>query len=161
MNFLSRGSGLVAVLIAVAAGVVVTGFFNRSATPAEPRTARVSSGTDGVAPSSNRVTPPQLPPPPAADTAAEIAIDGAGKPSLTGDDLAARPTNLQAADRRAWRLTELIDGTYIHANTVIHAITIDGGDHILNEDGRQTADIIVVRRNLSLIHISEPTRLLS
>jgi len=153
MNFLSRGSGLVAVLIVVAAGVLATGFFNRSATPAEPRAARVSSGTAGVTPSSNRVTPPQLPPPPAADTAAEIAIDGAGKPSLTGDDLAARPTNLQAADRRAWRLTELIDGTYIHANTVIHAITIDGGDYILNEDGRQAADIIVVRRNTGELYV--------
>lgn len=140
-------------LVVVAAAVLATGFFNRSATPSAPSAARSSSGTAGVAPSSNRAKPPRLSPPPVLDTAHAIEIEGAGTPSLTGDDLAERPTNLQAADRRAWRLTELIDGAYIHANTAIHAITTDGEDYILNEDGRAASDIIVVRRNTGEVYL--------
>src|SRR5688572_10259181 len=135
MNFLSRGSGMVIVLMIAAAALLVlgaTGFFNRSATPSEPPLTGPHRSGPGVEPSSNRATPPRLPPP-ALGEAPEIAIDGAALPSITGDELAARPSNLQAADRRAWRLTDLIGGSDIQANTVIHAITIDGEDYILND----------------------------
>jgi hypothetical protein len=81
----------------------------------------------------------------AAD-ALTIAVEGAGNSSIDSAELAERPTNLQASDRRAWHLTELIDHTYINSNTIIHAVTIDGGDYILNDDGRSTSDVIVVRR---------------
>jgi len=146
MNFLSRGSGFAAVLVIAATGVLATGFFNRSATPiARPATSALS-GTTGVTASSNPTPPPGLSP-------IDIAIEGAAAPSITARDLAERPTNLQATDRRAWRLTELIDSTHIHANTVIHAITTDGGDYILNEDGRGAADIIVVRRSTGEIYL--------
>jgi hypothetical protein len=158
MHFLSRGFGI-AILLSIAVLVVLgaTGFFSRSAT----RSAPPLTSARGDAPSSNRATPPRLSPPPVLDhqddqrvrAALEIEIDGAARLAITADELAGRPTNLQAADRRAWRLTELIDDSYIHASTVIHAITMDGEDYILNDDGRNGADIIVVRRTTGELYV--------
>jgi hypothetical protein len=41
------------------------------------------------------------------------------------------------------RLTELLDATYIHSDTVIHILTIDDVDYIFNENGRAANDQIV------------------
>jgi len=160
MNFLSRRFAFAALLVIAATALLVTGFFNRSATPPAPlatTTARpeanASSGMARVTASGKTVTPPSLSPLPAVDSALEISIEGNAAPSITARDLAERATNLQASDRRAWRLTELIDSTYIHANTAIHAITSDGQDYILNDDGRAAGDIIVVQRNTGEVYV--------
>jgi hypothetical protein len=155
MALLSRRSGVVAMLVGAVGMFGAIQWFNRSERSETPVIASRSSGTHGVAP--EMTTPPALPitpPPPtpgaggAAREADAIAIevDGASGPVINGAELARRTTNLQAADRRAWRLTELLDNTYIHSDTVIHALTIDGGDYILNDSGRSTNDVIVARR---------------
>src|SRR6185436_14108374 len=41
----------------------------------------------------------------------------------------------------------------IHSRSVIHALTNDGGDYILNEDGRPAGDAIVVRRASGEIYV--------
>jgi hypothetical protein len=157
MRFLSRGPGIaILLLIAVLAVLGAAGFFSHSATRSAPPVTRAR----GDAPSSNRATPPRLSPPVLGDrddqrprAMLEIEIDGAARLALTADEFGGRPTNLQAADRRAWRLTELIDGSQIRASTVIHAITMDGEDYILNNDGRRGADIIVVRRATGELYV--------
>jgi hypothetical protein len=155
MNFLSRGFGIAILLMTAAAALLIlggTGFFNRSTTPVTSPHRNAPGGT----PSSNRALPPRLAPPVEDQRdrdALAIAVDGAALPSITSDELARRPTNLQAADRRAWRLTDLLGGTRIRGNTVIHAITMDGEDYILNDGGRNGADIIVVRRTSGELYV--------
>ncbi len=113
------------------------------------------TGKTGV--SSTATTPtavPRLTPAPVLESAAlEIEIEGASRRSITSAELAERPTTLQANNRRAWRLTEVIDSSYIRSNTVIHARTIDGGDYIINDDGRQDGDPILVRRDSGELYI--------
>ena len=140
-------------LVVAVGAVVTTGLLNRSEPAGKRPPAIPHSGMRGVAPSSNLATPmPRFIPPLMLDRpdraarAIAIEIEGAGKSAIDSAELADRPTNLQAADRRAWRLTELIDNTYIHSNTIIHALTMDGEDYILNDDGRHGSDVIVVRR---------------
>jgi hypothetical protein len=151
MVLLSGRWGLVATLVLAAGAVVASGLFNRSEPTGIRPAATARPGTGGVAPSSKPATlQPRLDPPPVLERAADaltIAVEDAGNSSIDSAELAERPTNLQASDRRAWRLTELIDPTYINSNTIIHALTIDGGDYILNADGRSASDAIVVRRS--------------
>jgi hypothetical protein len=150
MVVLARRSGVIAMLVAAVGAVVATGLFNRSEPTGIRPPAIAGSGTRGVLPSSNRAIPlARLTARPVLDRAPgaiAIEIEGAGKSAIDSAELADRPTNLQAADRRAWRLTELIDTAYIHSDTIIHALTMDGGDYILNDDGRHGSDVIVVRR---------------
>ncbi|HEY0482895.1 MAG TPA: hypothetical protein VGD37_35480 [Kofleriaceae bacterium] len=130
---------------------------DRSVDPATPQVAAgaaIRAGSTPAAPSENR-TRPELP---GASSAGAIAvaaapdriaidIEGAGRTALTSAELAHRASTLEARDRRAWRLSEIIPDTYIHSNAILHAMTIEGGDYILNGDGRRGDDAIVVRRN--------------
>ncbi|TMQ16000.1 MAG: hypothetical protein E6J90_21675 [Deltaproteobacteria bacterium] len=162
MNFLDRRFRFVAVL-ALAAGVVtVTAWRNRASSPSASRasspTASVASppGETGSSPSENHPTPqPQLPAQPAAPaTPDRIQIEGSERTAIDSSELADRPTGLTANDRRAWRLSELIPDTYMHSNAVIHALTIDGGDYILKDDGRGGDDVLVVRRDSGELYIA-------
>jgi hypothetical protein len=150
MVVLARRSGLIAMLVVAVGAVLATGLFNRSEPTGIRPPAIARSGTRGVTPSSNRAIPlAPLTARPVLDRASgaiAIEIEGAGRSAIDSAELADRATNLQAADRRAWRLTELIDKAYIHSDTIIHALTMDGGDYILNDDGRHGSDVIVVRR---------------
>jgi hypothetical protein len=78
-----------------------------------------------------------------------IEIDGIAAGAIDAGALADRPAVLQARDRRAWRLSELLSelgaDTHIHSSAVIHARTLDGGDYILSENGRQGDAIVVLR----------------
>lgn len=124
----------------------------REAALTHPDPAQVKSST-------HRATPqPALPAPVLAPAptshAIAIEIEGASHGTLDSSELAARPTTLQASNRRAWRLRELIESPHIHANAVTHALTIDGGDYILNGDGRAgSGDPILVRRNTGELYI--------
>ena len=154
MTLLSRRSAVAAVLAVAVGAVVITGLSHQSSPEATRPTAIARSGSAGVAPARNSATPvPQLTVPPVLAGGIDIEIEGTARPAFTSAELAERPTNLQASDRRAWRLTELIDNHYMNSNTVIHAITKDGSDYILNEDGRQPRDVLVVRRNSGEIYI--------
>jgi hypothetical protein len=134
---------------------------DRSGDLAPPRVApgaAIHGASMPAAPSENR-TRPELPgtsgaaAAPAPDQIA-IDIEGAGRSALTSAELAHRASTLEARDRRAWRLSEIIPDTYIHSNAILHAMTIEGGDYILNGDGRRGDDAIVVRRNNGELYLA-------
>lgn len=154
MSLLSRRSGLAALTVAVGA-VLVTVWRGRSAPDLQPTPAVRPSGETGSTSTATAPTAvPRLPPAPVLGSAAlEIEIEGAGRPSITSAELAEHPTTLQANNRRAWRLTELIDSSYLRSNTVIHALTIDGGDYVISDDGGQGGDAIIVRRDNGELYI--------
>jgi len=162
MILLSRRFVVRAVVVVAVGAVVFTGLANRSSPDARRPGAIARSGSAGVAPTGNiGVAPshnsataaPQLTVAPVLAGGIDIEIEGTARPAFTSAELAERPTNLEATNRRAWRLTELIDNQYMNSNTVIHAITNDGSDYILNDDGRQARDVLVVRRNDGELYI--------
>jgi hypothetical protein len=152
MNVLSRRFRITAVLVVVVISALAAACRDRSSPAAERKAALTPSGSARVTPSVNPA--PQLPAAPvAASRGIAVEVDGVAKGSFDEAGLADRPATLQAGDRKAWRLSELLHNTHIHSKSVIHALTNDGGDYILNEDGRSAGDAIVVRRTTGEIYI--------
>lgn len=152
---------MVAVVAIAAAALAVTALRNRASGPAVSSgvgvaaTAAPPPAGSGSSPSRTQPAPePRLPAQPAAvPTADRIEIEGSERSAIDSSELADRATGLVANDRRAWRLSELIPDTYMHSNAVIHALTVDGGDYILKDDGRSGDDVLVVRRSSGELYL--------
>ena len=133
----------VAIAVAAAGAALAVAWLARSDRGVPPPAARAAPahpGSRGPAPSTIRVLPDRQ----AAPDRIEIA--GSERAVIASAELADRPAALAARDRRAWRLSELLPDAYTHADSIIHALTVDGKDYILRAAGRNGDDVVVVRR---------------
>jgi hypothetical protein len=130
--------------LAVGAGLVAGG---RRPAPAAPAPAAQPSGEA-------RVSSSEMPALPAAsEPAPAVEVSGALLPAIDAAALAQRPTTLQARDRRAWRLADVLGDSYTTPGMVIRAVTRDGGDYILRGDGRTGDDVLIVRRETGELYV--------
>ena len=134
--------GAVAILVAAASAALVFAWLARRTDRVVPRLAARAAqrGADRQAPSMTQVASA------AQAVPYRIEIAGSERAAITSAELADRPAALAARDRRAWRLSELLPDAYIHSDSVIRALTLDGKDYILRAAGRDGDDVLVVRR---------------
>jgi hypothetical protein len=133
----------VAIAVAAAGAALAVAWLADGDRGVPPRAARLAPPGAGVA----RLIPSTTQVPSARQAAPDrIEIAGSERGAIASAELADRPAALVARDRRAWRLSELLPDAYTHADSVIHALTIDGKDYILRAAGRNGDDALVVRR---------------
>jgi hypothetical protein len=153
MGYFSRRSTLSAALAITAVAAIATAWREHAEPIPEREASLTSSGAARSRPANHATRVSQHSAPPTLEVSAiPIEVGGAVIGSINATALLQRPTTLQASERRAWLLAELLHNTHIPSNAVIHALTNDGRDYIIEDSGRR-GDAIVVRRNTGEIYI--------
>lgn len=92
----------------------------------------------------------------AADVAAPglaLVVDGEERERITSDELALRPSTLEARDRRGWLLSEVLGDEYADSQVAVRAITEDGAEYNLRDDGASAGTAMLVRRDSGELYI--------
>jgi hypothetical protein len=154
MNYFSRRSGVAIVLALGASAALATAWCDRSGRVAEREAALTPSGAVRARAANHATSPSIRTALPVLEPAAiPIEVDGTAIAAIDVTALLQRHSTLTAGDRRAWRLSELLPSTHMASTAVIHALTNDDQDYIIQEPGRRAGDAILVRRNTGELYI--------